>query len=122
MAGSSMDTQVSTSRRAVGMIASREQAAERAKREVEMRRAAFRRLQTVDAEIEAVTERRVKAWGDLSRSASEATTAQIKALNERLTALWSEARALRACVVHGERGRILERAQRDLRAARSEGF
>lgn len=104
------------------MIGSRDQAADRAKRETQMRRDAFRRLQRVTAEIELVTDRRVRAWGDLSQRSSEATTAQIKALSERLTALWAEARALRACVVHGERGRILERAQRDLRAARSEGF
>ena len=104
------------------MIGSREQAAERAVREAEMRRDAFRRLQTVSAEIDVVTERRVRAWGDLSLRPSGTTTAQIKALSERLTTLWSEARALRACVVHGERGLILERAQRDLRAARSEGF
>lgn len=113
MAGSSTDTQLSSPRA---------QAAVRAKREAAVRRAAFHRLQKVYAEIEAVAERRVTAWGDLSQSAGGATNAQIKALSERLAALRLEARALRACVVHGDRGLILERAQRDLRAARSMGF
>jgi hypothetical protein len=104
------------------MIRSRKHATERVQHEAAMRRAALRRLQRISAEIDAVTERRVAAWGELAQRPSRASATQIKALSERLTSLWSEARAMRACVRNGERALILERAQGELRTTRSQGL
>ena len=101
------------------MIGSRQQAIERVRRDIAMRRVAARRLQSISKEIELLTERRTDAWVDLAASPSTTTAAQIKALSDRITALWSEARATRACVRNGERGLILERAKSEVRVTRS---
>jgi hypothetical protein len=98
------------------MIRSRHHAEERAERDTALRRAARRRLERISAEIDAVTARRVSAWGDLARRPSRATAFQIKALSDRLTSLWSEARVARACIRYGERGLILERAHGEIGA------
>jgi hypothetical protein len=102
------------------MIGSRQQAAERVLRDVALRRAALLRLRKVSAEIEALEERRTATWGLLGRSPDRATSAHAKSLGERLAALWSEARALRACALHGEHALILERARSDILIERSE--
>jgi hypothetical protein len=101
------------------VIGSRQQAIERARHDVVMRRAAARRLQSITEEIELLTERRADAWADLAEDPSTTTAAQIKALSDRINSLWSEARATRACVRNGERRFILERAKSEIRVTRS---
>jgi hypothetical protein len=101
------------------MIGSRQQAIERMRRDVAMRRAAARRFQSISTEIDLLTERRADAWAELAASPSTKTAAQIKALSDRINSLWSEARATRACIRNGERGLILERAKSEVRVTRS---
>lgn len=62
------------------------------------RAVARRRLRAISSEIDAITDRRLAAWGDLALHPSGRTVARIKVLSHRLTSLWAEAGELKALI------------------------
>jgi hypothetical protein len=90
-------------------------------RDAAKRVAAARRLDEVNAELEAAMERRTDLWHRQSRGLEPGLSAEIKALSERINELWAEARARRACVRGGSRERILTRVRAEARFEREAG-
>jgi hypothetical protein len=80
-----------------------------------------RTLTQIKRELEAATTLRSELWNALSRGADPEKAAEIAALNERIEALWSEARAAQNRERFGsqaeiqKRARAEERLERDLR-------
>ncbi len=80
-----------------------------------------RSLSEIKRELEAATSQRSELWHELSRGADPDKVAEIARLNERIEALWSEARAAQNRERFGDpaeiqkRARAEERLERDLR-------
>jgi hypothetical protein len=80
-----------------------------------------RTLTQIKRELEAATTLRSELWNALSRGADPEKAAEIARLNERIEALWSEARAAQNRERFGsqaeiqKRARAEERLERDLR-------
>ena len=87
-------------------------------RDAAKRVAAARRLDEINAELEAAMERRTELWHRQSVGPDPSISGEIKALSERLNELWAEARARRATVRAGSRERILTRVRAEARFER----
>jgi len=87
-------------------------------RDAAKRVAAARRLDEINAELEAAMERRTELWHEQSVGPDPSISGEIKALSERLNELWAEARARRATVRAGSRERILTRVRAEARFER----
>lgn len=80
-----------------------------------------RNLIEIKRELEAATVQRSELWQELSRGADPGKAAEIARLNERIEALWGEARAAQNRKRFGDpaeiqkRARAEERLERDLR-------
>lgn len=80
-----------------------------------------RNLIEIKRELEAATSQRSELWHELSRGADPEKAAEIARLNERIEALWCEARAAQNRERFGDpaeiqkRARAEERLERDLR-------
>jgi len=76
-------------------------------------------IATIHAEIDEVSERRAELWHQLSDGRNPEVAAQIKALDEKLDALWNEHRQTRANIRFGEREQIVKRARAEERLERA---
>jgi hypothetical protein len=73
----------------------------------------------IHAEIERLSEQRTELYTELSRGLSETVRQEIKAIDERLQALWDAHRAERARIRFGERDDIVRRARAEDRLDRA---
>jgi len=87
-------------------------------RDAAKRVAAARRLDEINAELEAAMERRTELWQRQSLGPDPSISAEIRALSERINELWADARARRATVRGGSRERILTRVRAEARFER----
>jgi len=76
-------------------------------------------IDQIKEEIERVSERRGELWKSLSQGHDAAVSAELKRLDETLTTLWDEHRALRARIRFGERDGIIKRARTEERLMRA---
>lgn len=76
-------------------------------------------IATIHAEIDEVSERRAELWHQLSDGRNPEVAAQIKALDEKLDALWNEHRQTRANIRFGDREQIVKRARAEERLERA---
>ncbi len=77
-----------------------------------------RTLNEIKRELEAATARRTEVWHELSTEADAAKAAEVAQLNERIEALWSEARAAQNRERFGPQTEILKRARAEERLER----
>jgi len=73
----------------------------------------------IQAEIARLSEQRTELYTELSRWRSETVRKEIKQIDERLQALWSDHRAERARIRFGERDDIVRRARAEDRLDRA---
>lgn len=78
-----------------------------------------RTLDQIHTDIERLSERRTELWHWLSQGHDADVTAEVKALDEQLTALWDEHRAAKAERRFGTRDRIVARARAEERLERA---
>ncbi len=76
-------------------------------------------IATIHEEINEVSERRAELWHRLSEGRNPELAAQIKALDDKLDALWNEHRAVRSQIRFGERDDIVKRARAEERLERA---
>jgi hypothetical protein len=79
----------------------------------------MRTIDEIHADIERVNEERHELWHQLSEAYDPEVVAGIKALDERLEALWAEHRQTRATLRFGDRNRIVARARAEERLERT---
>jgi galactokinase/mevalonate kinase-like predicted kinase len=79
----------------------------------------MRTIDEIHAEIERENEQRHELWHLLSEGYDPAVAADIKALDERLQALWAEHRQTRATLRWGDRDHIVARARAEERLERT---
>jgi hypothetical protein len=79
----------------------------------------MRTIDDIHAEIERANEERHELWHTLSEGYDAEVAADIKALDERLEALWAEHRQTRAALRWGDRDRIVARARAEERLERT---
>lgn len=73
----------------------------------------------IHAEIDEISEQRAELWHRLSLGRNPELVAAIKALDEKLEALWQAHRAERARIRFGEREEIVRRARAEERLERA---
>lgn len=73
----------------------------------------------IHREIDALSERRRELWRELGGGLDPAVASELKQLDERLTQLWEQHRALRAQARFGDRERIIARARAEERLERA---
>lgn len=73
----------------------------------------------IHREIDALSERRRELWRELGEGLDAAAADELKQLDERLTQLWEQHRALRAQARFGDRERIIARARAEERLERA---
>jgi hypothetical protein len=76
-------------------------------------------IQKIHQEIEELSERRTELWHALSRGHDPALSVELKALSQRLDALWDEERTLKAALRFGDREHIVARARVEERLERA---
>ena len=79
----------------------------------------MRNLSEIHAEIDHESERRTQLWKRLGEGHDSTVAAELKELDERLTALWEEHRLTRAQLRFGDRARIITRARAEERLERA---
>jgi hypothetical protein len=79
----------------------------------------MRTIDEIHADIERANEERHELWHTLSEGFDPEVAADIKALDERLEALWQEHRQTRAALRWGDRDRIVARARAEERLERT---
>ena len=79
----------------------------------------MRTIDEIHADIERETDRRHELWHLLSEAYDPAVAADLKALDQRLEALWAEHRQTRATLRFGDRDRIVARARAEERLERT---
>jgi hypothetical protein len=79
----------------------------------------MRTIDDIHAEIERANEERHELWQLLSQGHDPQIAADIKALDERLQALWAEHRQARATLRWGDRDHIVARARAEERLERT---
>jgi hypothetical protein len=79
----------------------------------------MRTIDDIHADIERANEERHELWHTLSEGYDAEVAADIKALDERLEALWAEHRQTRASLRWGDRDRIVARARAEERLERT---
>jgi hypothetical protein len=77
------------------------------------------KLTEIHQEIERASDRRLELWHVLSEGHDPAAADELKALNERLDALWDEQRSEKARLRFGERDTIVKRARVEERLERA---
>ena len=70
-------------------------------------------------EIDQISDQRAEFWHQLSAGRNPELVAQIKALDDKLDALWDAHRAERARIRFGEREQIVKRARAEERLERA---
>ena len=78
----------------------------------------MRTLEEIHREIDELSEHRTDLYHELAEGHNAEKRAEVKALDERLDALWDEHRQLRATLRWGERDRIIARARAEERLER----
>ena len=78
----------------------------------------MRTLEIIHREIEALSERRVELWHDLSEGYDASRQAEVHSIEERLEELWQEQRQFRGQLRWGDRKRIIARARAEERLER----
>ncbi|MFN8221752.1 MAG: DUF2630 family protein [Gaiellales bacterium] len=73
----------------------------------------------IHAEIDALSERRVELWNNLSEGRDPAVIDEIKTIDEQLDSLWAALRQERARIRFGERPEIVRRARAEERLERA---
>ena len=73
----------------------------------------------IHAEIDEISEQRAELWHRLSFGRNPELVAEIKALDEKLAALWQAHREERARIRFGERDEIVRRARAEERLERA---
>jgi hypothetical protein len=73
----------------------------------------------IHAEIDRESERRGELWRSLGTGHDARVAAELKAIDERLAALWEEHRLSRARLRFGDRDRIISRARAEERLERA---
>ena len=73
----------------------------------------------IHAEIDEISEQRAELWHRLSFGRNPELAAEIKALDEKLAALWQAHREERARIRFGERDEIVRRARAEERLERA---
>ena len=76
-------------------------------------------MSDIRAEIERATEERADLFHRLSQGHDVALSAELKATDERIAALWDEHRLARAHVRFGDRDEIIRRARLEERIDRA---
>ena len=79
----------------------------------------MRTIDEIHADIERGNEERHELWHLLSEAYDPQVVADIKALDERLEALWAEHRQTRATLRFGDRDHIVARARAEERLERT---
>ena len=79
----------------------------------------MRTIDEIHADIERGNEERHELWHLLSEAYDPQVVADIKALDERLEALWAEHRQTRATMRWGDRDHIVARARAEERLERT---
>ena len=79
----------------------------------------MRHLDEIRAEIERATEDRRDLFHRLSQGHDAVLSAELKALDERIAALWDEHRLARAHLRFGDRDEIIRRARLEERIDRA---
>jgi hypothetical protein len=79
----------------------------------------MRTIEEIHADIERENEQRRELWHLLSEGHDPAVAADLKALDERLGALWAEHRQTRATMRWGDRDHIVARARAEERLERT---
>ena len=77
-----------------------------------------RTLREIQLEIDAAAERRTVLWKELSEAHDSEKAGEIERLNERIEALWNEARVARTRARFGSPDAIIARARADERLER----
>jgi hypothetical protein len=77
-----------------------------------------RTLCDIQAEIDGAAARRTALWKQLSEGRDPGKAAEVEHLNERIEALWNEARAARTRARFGSPEAIIARARADERLER----
>jgi len=75
-------------------------------------------LREIQQELDEATERRAALWRQLAEDADAEKSAEVARLNERIEALWSEARVARTRARFGDPALIRARARADERLER----
>jgi hypothetical protein len=79
----------------------------------------MRTIEQIHADIERANEDRHELWHQLSEAYDPQVVADIKALDQRLEALWAEHRQTRATLRFGDRDHIVARARAEERLERT---
>jgi hypothetical protein len=79
----------------------------------------MRTIEEIHADIERANDERHELWHVLSQEYDAQVAADIKALDERLEALWAEQRQTRATLRWGDRDHIVARARAEERLERT---
>lgn len=77
-----------------------------------------RTLNEIKQDLSEATERRTALWQELSIAGDAEKVAEVARLNERIEALWTEARAARNEARFGPKERIVARARKEERLER----
>ena len=80
---------------------------------------AMRTIDEIHADIERANDERHELWHVLAEEYDAQVAADIKALDERLEALWAEQRQTRATIRWGDRDHIVARARAEERLERT---
>jgi hypothetical protein len=80
----------------------------------------MRTIAEIHADIDRASERRAEVWRGLGEGHDSSLGAELRQLEDRLTALWEEHRQVRARLRFGDRERIVSRARAEERLERSE--
>ena len=78
-----------------------------------------RQIDEIHAEIELLSERRTDMWHRLSEGHDPTVAAELKEIDDQLSALWDEHRAAKAEIRFGTRDRIVARARAEERLERA---
>jgi ABC-type phosphate transport system auxiliary subunit len=78
----------------------------------------MRTVESIHAEIDELSDRRVELWHELSEGYDAELQAEVRRLEERLEELWEEQRRLRAELRWGDRQHIIARARAEERLER----
>jgi hypothetical protein len=86
----------------------------RAARDRRRRQEALKSLSGVQARLDAAMARRTELWNELAHRPDQRVATQVEKLSRLIDALYAESRARRACVSHGSRELILEKARHEM--------
>lgn len=79
----------------------------------------MRTLSEIHTEIDRESDRRAELWRTLGTGHDSTVATELKAIDERLAALWEEHRIVRARLRFGDRDRIITRARAEERLERA---